>query len=65
MSFLCPPGSYRGLEDRPRILDQRQWEARGLRGEGNYVRSPQDRPHFCNSAVTQPGVLARMGDSEE
>ena len=35
--------------------------------EGNYLPDPQDRPHFCNSAVTQPRVLARMrvreGDS--
>ena len=35
--------------------------------EGSYLPGPQDGPHFCSSAVTQPPVLARMrvreGDS--
>ena len=56
MSFLCPPGSRRGLEDYWRILDQGHWGAPSVRGDGNYLSGLQD-----NSAVTQPGVLARMG----
>ena len=58
------------LEDCPRTLGQGAvGDPRSAGGgvEGNYLPDPQDGPHFCNSAVTQPRVLARMrvreGDS--
>lgn len=48
MSFLCPPGSRRGLQDS-RVWNQGQWGAQGLRGEGSYLSGLQDKLHFRNS----------------
>lgn len=51
------------LEDCPRTLGQGvvgDPRSGGGRVEGNYLPGPQDGPHFCNSAVTQPRVLARV-----
>lgn len=51
------------LEDCPRTLGQGvvgDPRSGGGGVEGNYLPGPQDGPHFCNSAVTQPRVLARV-----